>query len=62
MLREIPISFFDSEREGNWQPRIRCNDAVHGKLIEIIQYRDFNYVLMEGARSCQQFPASASYY
>ena len=46
MLRETPSSFFDSEEE-NRQPRIRCNDADHGNLVETIQCRDFD-VLVEG--------------
>ena len=47
MLRETPSSFFDSEEEENRQLRTRCNDADHGNLVEIIQYRNFD-VLVEG--------------
>ena len=49
MLQETPSSFLDSEEEENRQPRIRCNNADHGNLVEIIQCRDFD-VLVEGEK------------
>ena len=53
MLRETPSSFFDSEEEENRQPRIRCNDADHGNLVEVTQCRDFDF-LVEGEKTANR--------